>query len=311
MSDKPERGWYPDPSPVADTRWWDGDSWTFVVGPDNMVSQQGIDLGRLPPPEAWTKVRSQTPASDADDGWRPDPFGIHEERLFKDREPTPLVRDGGIGSYDGSVLAVSKSQEGSLNQTPIQVQSLDPEKDPSLTLGYVEKPGIDLAQANSIATQGIPRRRRSPIWFAISIPSAALAILCLLIAVHAIGSSKGDESGVWVGVVFFLLVAVVYTWVGRQPPLTAAQKAQQAAFNQALAARFAGSKKLSRVGVNTTGGLACPRCGGTSFTARRSTKRRAVIAASVVVPPGPLGFGAFLGKNQVECVTCGHKYKRG
>ncbi len=245
------------------------------------------------------------------DGWKPDPLGIHEERLFRDGEPTPLVRDGGIGSYDGSVLAVGRSQGGSLSQTPIHARSLDPVKHGDVTLGYVEKPGIDLAQARTIATPGVPRKRRSPIWFAISIPSAALAILCLLIVVHAIGSSKGDQSSVWVGVVFFLLVAVVYTWVGLQPPLTAAQKAQQAAFNQALATRFAGSKKLSRVGVNTTGGLACPRCGGTSFTARRSTKRRAVIAASVFVPPGPLGFGAFLGKNQVECVTCGHKYKRG
>ena len=34
------------------------------------------------------------------DGWHPDPYGIHEERLFADGEPTPLVRDGGIGSFD-------------------------------------------------------------------------------------------------------------------------------------------------------------------------------------------------------------------
>jgi hypothetical protein len=34
------------------------------------------------------------------DGWHPDPFGTHEERLFKQGEPTPLVRDGGVGSYD-------------------------------------------------------------------------------------------------------------------------------------------------------------------------------------------------------------------
>jgi phosphatidylinositol-3-phosphatase len=34
------------------------------------------------------------------DGWRPDPFGIHEERLFRDGEPTCLVKDGGVGSVD-------------------------------------------------------------------------------------------------------------------------------------------------------------------------------------------------------------------
>lgn len=33
------------------------------------------------------------------EGWHPDPFGIHEERLFKDGAPTPLVKDKGVGSY--------------------------------------------------------------------------------------------------------------------------------------------------------------------------------------------------------------------
>jgi hypothetical protein len=34
------------------------------------------------------------------DGWHADPFGSHQERFFKDGEPTPLVRDNGVGSYD-------------------------------------------------------------------------------------------------------------------------------------------------------------------------------------------------------------------
>jgi hypothetical protein len=34
------------------------------------------------------------------DGWHPDPFEVHEERLFKNGEPTPLVKDSGVGSYD-------------------------------------------------------------------------------------------------------------------------------------------------------------------------------------------------------------------
>ena len=33
------------------------------------------------------------------DGWHPDPFGIHEERLFAHGKPTSLVRDDGIGSF--------------------------------------------------------------------------------------------------------------------------------------------------------------------------------------------------------------------
>ena len=39
------------------------------------------------------------------DGWRPDPYGLHEERLFAKGEPTPLVRDDGVGSFDASSLA--------------------------------------------------------------------------------------------------------------------------------------------------------------------------------------------------------------
>ena len=34
------------------------------------------------------------------DGWHPDPFGTHQERLFREGEPTALVRDNGVGSYD-------------------------------------------------------------------------------------------------------------------------------------------------------------------------------------------------------------------
>jgi len=34
------------------------------------------------------------------EGWHPDPYGIHEERLYAHGEPTPLVRDGGIGFFD-------------------------------------------------------------------------------------------------------------------------------------------------------------------------------------------------------------------
>ena len=44
------------------------------------------------------------------DGWRPDPFGIHEERLFAQGEPTPLVRDDGVGSVDAHPVAESSDE---------------------------------------------------------------------------------------------------------------------------------------------------------------------------------------------------------
>jgi hypothetical protein len=44
-------------------------------------------------------VASTAPGSRLPDGWHPDPFGLHQERLFKGGEPTPLVKDDGVGSY--------------------------------------------------------------------------------------------------------------------------------------------------------------------------------------------------------------------
>lgn len=41
------------------------------------------------------------------EGWHPDPFEFHEERLFQDGEPTPLVKDDGVGSYDQPPLALT------------------------------------------------------------------------------------------------------------------------------------------------------------------------------------------------------------
>jgi hypothetical protein len=39
-------------------------------------------------------------------GWRRDPFGLHEARYFSDGEPTQVVRDGSITSYDPPPTAV-------------------------------------------------------------------------------------------------------------------------------------------------------------------------------------------------------------
>ena len=49
-----------------------------------------------------TQERAATAAAvrNGVDGWQPDPFGTHEERFYRHGEPTPLVRDGGVGSYD-------------------------------------------------------------------------------------------------------------------------------------------------------------------------------------------------------------------
>jgi hypothetical protein len=55
---------------------------------------------------------------------------------------------------------------------------------------------------------------------------------------------------------------------------------------------------LSNVGKQTSQGLACPKCGGTQFTAKRSMK-------------GKVAIGVFAPKTQVKCVACGTMFKRG
>jgi hypothetical protein len=72
---------------------------------------------------------------------------------------------------------------------------------------------------------------------------------------------------------------------------------------------------ISAVGVQnpTGGGLACPKCGGTQFKARRSKGARVGIAATTIATGGLAGLGAAAVTKQrkVQCVTCGTIYERG
>lgn len=58
------------------------------------------------------------------------------------------------------------------------------------------------------------------------------------------------------------------------------------------------ANKISKVGVKGQTGLACPKCGGTSFKAKRSAG-------------GKLGLGLLAPKTRVKCATCGAQYTRG
>ena len=63
--------------------------------------------------------------------------------------------------------------------------------------------------------------------------------------------------------------------------------------------------QLSAVAKRTGSGLACPRCGGTEFTAKRSNKGKIGLGA-VFLPAALLA-----PKTQVKCVACGMMFKRG
>jgi len=53
------------------------------------------------------------------DGWHPDPCGTHEERFFEHGEPTALVRDGGVGSYDDPPASIASASAAAPTHTPM------------------------------------------------------------------------------------------------------------------------------------------------------------------------------------------------
>lgn len=57
-------------------------------------------------------------------------------------------------------------------------------------------------------------------------------------------------------------------------------------------------KKISKVGDRSSGVLACPKCGGTGFKAKRSLM-------------GKVALGVLAPKTRVKCTTCGKEYDRG
>lgn len=65
------------------------------------------------------------------------------------------------------------------------------------------------------------------------------------------------------------------------------------------------ARKLSKAGDRTTGILACPRCGGTTFKARRSRETKLIGILT-------LGIGTLLlPKRRVRCESCGKTFRRG
>lgn len=69
---------------------------------------------------------------------------------------------------------------------------------------------------------------------------------------------------------------------------------------------------ISQVADRSSGGLACPKCGGTNLKAKRSGKAVVGVTAGTVAT---FGLGAvFAGKAKkrwVVCETCGTRYQRG
>jgi DNA-directed RNA polymerase subunit RPC12/RpoP len=63
-------------------------------------------------------------------------------------------------------------------------------------------------------------------------------------------------------------------------------------------AKYDRDHRISKVGVKSAGGLACPKCGGVTFKSKRSAA-------------GKVGFGLLAAKTRVRCETCGAQFTPG
>lgn len=97
-------------------------------------------------------------------------------------------------------------------------------------------------------------------------------------------------------------------------PHKARQQGKSEVEARAAAQIAQGDKKIdapiSQVGKRDDGTLACLRCSGTQFKAKRSGAAKGVAATGVFVA-GPIGLAALANASQVQCVTCGTVYGRG
>jgi len=66
--------------------------------------------------------------------------------------------------------------------------------------------------------------------------------------------------------------------------------------------KFSGERKFTDLAHrDEAGNLHCPKCNGTQFEAVRSTGRKILFGVASLLAPA----------NEVRCITCGAKFKRG
>ena len=66
-------------------------------------------------------------------GWQSDPFDLHQERYFSQGQPTKLVRDGGVESYDppptSTPMAAPRLAAGAFPSGPASPQESVPDSE--------------------------------------------------------------------------------------------------------------------------------------------------------------------------------------
>lgn len=118
-------------------------------------------------------------------------------------------------------------------------------------------------------------------------------------------------------VIVLILVGLVFVgWLSQRNEtkgMTPAERREHLAAKVAAtkAAKGPAGQPISQVANRGAGVLACPVCGGGQFKARRSKAGRGLVAAATITTGiGGVAAAAVTKQKQVQCVTCGTKYKR-
>ena len=145
--------------------------------------------------------------TEPESGWRPDPSGVHEERWFKDGEPTVLVRDNGIGSLEtaagtGAPRGLSSRRRPRSPRVTISIMTSTP---PRRRLASVARrlplegeggtPGsLDTRKSH---VSGVTRWLRAPLFLACYLVAyVVVGIVVALLAVSLLSHSHVSSHGV-------------------------------------------------------------------------------------------------------------------
>ncbi len=120
------------------------------------------------------------------DGWHADPSGRHEERLFSRGEPTALVRDGGVGSYDET-----GPTPGTPTPSPATASPLAPSPRTPAPLVRLDPVPKRIAPPRHDIKARVPRNRRLLLVLAVA---ACVAGTAALASAVALGGSKSPGS---------------------------------------------------------------------------------------------------------------------
>jgi len=152
------------------------------------------------------------------EGWHPDPFGTHEERFFKQGQPTPLVRDSGVGSYDEppasvtTATAVPTRAATQATSTPPAPPDNGSSRGPGRSEGDRKKrnppqqyPNDQPAPPTPVPATKVPAGpagRSRPSWALGALPrnwwvlvTAVIVVVIIIISVAVVSGKNGPNSG--------------------------------------------------------------------------------------------------------------------